>query len=259
MKGRSIPLSPARRLVLEHCRLAQGVPKGALRGDLALDAVAAARSAAGAARPPWTAIMAKAMALAAREVPELRRIYVKLPTPRLYEVPESVAAIVVERLLAGEPALFYGRVKAPDALPLAGIAARVREAKEAPVEEVADFRAALLVSRLPQPLRSAVVWTGRNLGRQVPNRFGTFGVTAVAAGGTVFSRVVTHWTSCLSYGAIDRSGQVEAYLTFDHRVMDGAAAVRAFQALAAALEGPVLAELRALDRAEVAVRIAARG
>lgn len=249
MKGVSIRLSPARRLVLEHCRLAQGVPKGALRGDLRLGALAAARAAAGPARPPWTAIMAKAMALAAREVPELRRIYVKLPTPRLYEVPESVAAIVVERDLGGEPALFYGRVKAPDATPLAGIAARVREAKEAPVEQVADFRAALLVSRLPQPLRSALVWTGRNLGRQVPNRFGTFGITAVAVAGTVFSRVVTHWTSCLSYGPIGPEGQAEAYLTFDHRVMDGAAAVRAFQALGAALEGPVLAELRGLERA----------
>jgi len=256
VKGRAIPLSAARRLVVEHCRLAQGVPKGALRGELALGPLVAARRDAGPARPPWTAIFAKAMGLAALEVAPLRRIYVKLPWPHLYEVPGSVAAIVVERALQGEPGLFYGRVKAPEATPLAGIAARLREAKEAPVETVKDFRMALLVARLPQPLRRAGFWAGRNWGRQVPNHFGTFGITAVAAGGTVFSRVVTHWTSCLSYGPIAADGRAEAYLTFDHRVMDGAAAVQGFQALEAALSGPVAEELRAMARSGAAPALA---
>lgn len=256
VKGHAIPLSPARRLVVEHCRLAEGVPKGALRGTLALGPLLAARSAAGATRPPWTAIFAKAMGLAARDVAPLRRIYVKLPWPHLYEVPGSVAAIVIERALRGEPGLFYGRVKAPEATPLAAIAARLREAKEAPLEAVKDFRMALLVARLPQPLRRAGFWAGRNWGRQVPNHFGTFGITAVAAGGTVFSRVVTHWTSCLSYGPIGADGRLEAYLTFDHRVMDGAAAVQGFQALEAALHGPVAEELRGLARAGTAPALA---
>jgi pyruvate/2-oxoglutarate dehydrogenase complex dihydrolipoamide acyltransferase (E2) component len=38
---------------------------------------------------------------------------------------------------------------------------------------------------------------------------------------------------------------VEVYLGFDHRVMDGALAARAIRLLDQALQGPVLAELRA--------------
>jgi len=253
VKGRAVPLSAPRRLVVEHCRLAEAVPKGALKGTLALAPLVASRAAAGPSRPPWTAIFAKALGLAAAEVTPLRRIYVKLPWPHLYEVPESVAAIVVERSVQGEPGLFYGRVKAPEATPLAAIAERLRDAKEAPVDSVKDYRTALRLARLPLPLRRAAFWAGRNWGRQVPNHFGTFGITAVAAGGTVFSRVVTHWTSCLSYGPIGADGRLETYFTFDHRVMDGAAAVQAFQALEAALHGPVAAELRALGRPATAV------
>ncbi len=252
MRGRAIPLSRARRLVLEHCRLAQDVPKGVLAGRVDLAPLIAARAAAGPARPPWTAIFAKAQALTAAAMPELRRTYVTLPWPQLYEVPQSVAAVVVERDLDGEPALFYGRIRAPEAMPLAAIGARIRAAKDAPLATVKDYRTALLVSRLPQPLRRAAFWLGRNIGRQVPNHFGTFGLSVVADQGIAIILGVSHWTSFLSYGPIAADGAVEVHLTFDHRVMDGGAAARSIRALEAALHGPVLAELRGMAPAAVA-------
>jgi hypothetical protein len=254
MRGRAIPLSAARRLVVEHCRLSQGVPKTTLAGRLDVGALVAARAAAAAGRPPWTAVFAKAMALAAVAVPELRRSYVKLPWPHLYEVPASVAAVVVERDLGGEPALFYARVRAPEATPLAAVAARIREAKEAPVGAVKDFRTALAVARLPQPLRRWAFWLGRNLGRQMPNHLGTFGVSALGDRGVSFIAPVSHWSGFLAYGPIGADGGVELFFTFDHRVLDGAAAARAFHALGAALRGPVLEDLRALAAAGAAPR-----
>ena len=49
------------------------------------------------ARIPWPVVFAKAYALVAAGSPPLRRVYVKLPWPRLYELPQSVASIIIER------------------------------------------------------------------------------------------------------------------------------------------------------------------
>ena len=46
---------------------------------------------------PWPVVFAKAYALVAAGSPPLRRVYVKLPWPHLYELPRSVASIIVER------------------------------------------------------------------------------------------------------------------------------------------------------------------
>ncbi len=246
MKGRAIPLSRARRLVLEHCRLAQDVPKGVLRGEIDLAPLLPARAAARPERPPWTAIFAKAQAIVAAEMPALRRIFVKLPWPQLYEVPQSVAAVVVERPLDGEAAVFYARIGAPDRMTLPAIAARIREVKDAPIETVKDHRTALRIAGLPAPLRRAAFWLGRNLGRQVPNHYGTFGVSVVGAQGISIVMGVSHWTSFLSYGPIGAEGRVEIFVTFDHRVMDGGTAAQAIRRLEAALHGPLLAELRGM-------------
>jgi hypothetical protein len=61
---------------------------------------------------------------------------------------------------------------------------------------------------------------------------------------------VSPWTTFVSYGPIGADGRVEIVLGFDHRVMDGAVISRAFDGLAAALNGPVAAELRALKAAQ---------
>jgi hypothetical protein len=253
VKGRAIRLSRGRRLVLEHCRLAQDVPKGVLRAEIDLSPLIPARAAATPERPPWTAIFAKAQAIAAAGMPELRRIYVSLPWPHLYEVPRSVAAVVIERPLDGEPAVFYARVGAPDLMPLPAIAARIREVKDAPIETVKDHRMAMLLAALPLPLRRLAFWLGRNLGRQVPNHFGTFGVSVIGAQGVSIVMGVSHWTSFLSYGPIGADGRVEIFVTFDHRVMDGGVAAQAIRRLEEALHGPLLAELRGMAAAAPAV------
>ena len=245
MRGRNVPLSPARRLVAGYCALAQDVPRGVLSGELALGVVVAARAAAWP-RPPWPALFAKAHALAAAEMPELRQVFVKLPWPHLYELPASVAAIVVEREAAGEKALFLARVKRPEGMALPAIAEAIRHAKEAPEGEVPDWQVAMRVARLPWALRRGLLWLGRNWGRQVPNHFGSFGISVIGNQGIAFAHAVSLWTSFLTYGPIDADGRAEIYLCFDHRVFDGAAAARAFRLVESKLLGPVLEELLAL-------------
>jgi len=159
-------------------------------------------------------------------------------------LPASTAAIVIEREFGGEAALFYIRIKRPELLALAAIGAQIRAAQQAAVRDVSDWQTALLVAALPLPLRRAAFFLGRNLGRQVPTRFGTFGISAVGQTDVAFTIAVTHWTSFLTYGRIGADGQLPVHFTFDHRVLDGAAAAHAFDLLRAALAGPVLAELR---------------
>lgn len=251
MRGHAIPLSVPRRLVTEHCRLAQAVPRGVLSGEVDLSPLFAARAAM-LDRPPWTVIVAKALGLAARAMPALRQMHVALPTPRLYQLPHSVGAIIIERDVGGEPALFYARLKAPEDQPLAALAARVRALKSAPIESVKDFRAALRVASLPWPLRPAGFWLGRNWGRQAANFYGSFGISVVGQGGLRFTQSLSLWTSFLSYGPIVPGRPTELLLTFDHRVLDGRAVVEAFGLLREALAGPLLAELRAMAAARVA-------
>lgn len=245
MKGRFIPLSLSRRLVVELGRLSLAQPRAILHGRISIPEVAAARVEA-SPRIPWPALFAKAYGLAAREIPELRRFYVKLPWPHLHEVPRSVASLVVEREYRGEAGPFLACIKDPDALALPTLAARIAELKNAPMESVKDYRAALTTARLPWPLRRLSFWLAAHLGRQAPNYFGTFALSVLGSRGVAITQSIAVAPSFLNYGPVGEDGVVDVWLTIDHRVMDGAVGARAIRATEAMLNGPVLEELRGL-------------
>jgi hypothetical protein len=244
MRGRRLPLSLPRRLATEFSYAARRVPRATLSARLALCPLVAARNLA-PVRPPWSAIFVRAFALAAAELPVLRRVYTQLPTPGLYELPASAACVVIEREWQGEPALFFCRIKDSATLSLAEIAARIRHAKTAPIENIKDYRRALAVARLPWPLRRLLFWLGLNLGRQVPNWYGSFGVSVLGSQRVAIASVVAPLASFLNYGPIAADGTAEVFFSFDHRVMDGMAGAQAVQTVGRMLHGPVLAELQA--------------
>jgi hypothetical protein len=243
MRGRPIRLSPTRRLVADFLRAAAAVPTVPVQRRMRLGAVAAARTAH-PARPPWTAIFTKAYAQVAAAMPELRRAYVKFPWPHLYEYPASVAGITVERDHAGEKAVFVGRLRKPERMPLAELGRAVRELGEVPVEARKEFRCALRVSRLPWPLRRLLWWFGLNVGRQRANYFGTFTVSVYSALGAESLHPLAPTTTTLTYGVLAADGSADVRLVYDHRVLDGATVARALERLEAELTGGVLAELR---------------
>src|SRR5450756_947415 len=84
MRGRAIRLSIARRMVIDLLYFAAAVPSIPVQRPMSLGPLAAARAAC-RDRPQWTAIFAKGYALVAREFPDLRRAYLKIPWPHLYE------------------------------------------------------------------------------------------------------------------------------------------------------------------------------
>ena len=219
MKGRRLSLPPGRRIVADMAQLSIGSPRAILLGRINVREVRDARMRA-MPRVAWPALFMKAYAIAAREVPELRRIYVKLPWPHIYELPSSVAALVVEREIAGE-----GANRA--------------------------FVEALRLARLPMPLRRVLLWTGFNIGRQVPRLFGTFAISVLGGQGATILDTIAVWPGFLSYGPIAPDGAVEIVISVDHRVIDGGPAARAIRLIGDALNGPLLAELSGLIRSSM--------
>src|SRR5437016_11496079 len=110
--GRTIPLSLPRRFICDLLHFAGRVPTVPVQRRMHLAPVLAARQAA-RPRPGWCAIFTKAYAFVAAARPELRRAYLSFPWPRLYEYPDNVASVAVERLYEDEPAVFFGRIRSP--------------------------------------------------------------------------------------------------------------------------------------------------
>ncbi len=243
MRGRAIPLSPARTLIADLSWMARRVPIGVIKCRVDLAAVIAARRAMPAPRIPFTAMTAKAFAIVARDIPELRRTYAPFPRAHLYEVGVSVASIMIERDIDGERAVIPVRVRDPASLSLREIAALLDNARRGEVAESAHLAKLMRISRLPLPLRRLLWLWGFNSGRQRPNYFGTFGVSVLGHLGAEIVRPVSPLTSFVSYGPFDSEGRADMSIAFDHRVMDGALIVEAICEIEAVLNGPIRDEL----------------
>ena len=245
MRGRYVGLSAPRRVLIDVLRLAARVPSIPVQRRMHLRAVAQARRAADP-RPGWPAVFLAAYARVAARVPELRRAYVSLPWPHLYEYPTSVASVAVEREYAGERAVFFGRLAGPGERSVAEVEALVRELVETPVEGVKMFRKMLRFARLPRPARRFLLWLGLNLRRTRPALFGTFGLSVYSSLGAESLHPLSPLTTTLTYGVIGGDGAVDVRVVYDHRVMDGATVARALALVEDELTGPVCAELRAM-------------
>ena len=245
MRGRMIPLSVPRRMVIDLLYFARGIPTVPVQKRMALGPLIAARAAC-KERPRWTAIFTKAYALMARDVPEFRRAYVKLPWPHLYEYPRSNATIIIEREYRGEPALFSISVKEPAEQSLREIGRQLEQAATAPVEAIKDFTRTMNFARLPAPLRRVFWWVCLNWGRQRGNYFGTFGVSVYSALNAESLHPLSPLTSLLNYGVMNADGTLDVRIIYDHRVMNGATVARALNRLEEILNTKVLEEVLTL-------------
>jgi hypothetical protein len=209
MRGRRIALSPPRRLLTDLSHLSRGFPQATLLTRINVTALVEPRDEA---RIPWPVVFAKAYALVAAGSPPLRRVYVKLPWPHLYELSPSCGQSRSTMMLAtlcgsGEKALFLSRLKAPDTATLPNLATRMLALKSAPIDSIADFRRALAIAQLPPPLRLLLVWLSLNIGRQVPNFMGSFAISALGSHGAEIVGTIPVWSSFLNYGPIAPDGE----------------------------------------------------
>lgn len=256
MRGKAIKLSPAKRLVLDVLRFSRGIPTVPVQKRMNIAPLVAARIASGSS-PRWTAIFVKAYALLAREFPELRRVYVKLPLPHLYEYKQSVASIVVEREYKGELAIFTQIILNPAARPIENLMETLERGTTQPVDEIPEIGRALRVAAMPWPVRRLTWWLGLNLARYRYLFFGTFGFSVYSALKVESLHPLMPVTTLLNYGVIDEDGGVNVRIIYDHRVMNGATLARALNRLEAILNTAVADEVGAMGPA--APGIAASG
>jgi hypothetical protein len=242
MRGKMIRLSVPRRMVGDLLYFARGIPTVPVQKRMSLGPLAAARAAC-RERPRWTTLFTKAYALMAREFPEFRRAYVKLPWPHLYEYPASNATVIIERDYYGEPGLFSISIKEPARQSLRDIGRQLEHASTAPVEAIKDFRRTIQFTRLPQPLRRAFWWLCLNIGRQRGNYFGTFGVSVYSALQAESLHPLSPLTTLLNYGVMRDDGVLDVRIIYDHRVMDGATVARALARLEKILNSAIKDEV----------------
>ena len=243
IKGRWINLSPQRRFVCDLLHFSRAIPSVPTQRRMQLADVIAARRRS-PQRISWCAIFIKAFALVAAARPELRRSYLPLLWPHLYEHPINVASFSLERTYRGEPGVFFARIARPEEHSLRELDALVRQYKSAPVETVPSFMQALWISRLPRPLRRLVWALGLySDGACRGHFFGTFGISVVGSLGAAGLHILSPLTTTLNYGTFTADGGLDVRLTYDHRVLDGAPAARALADLEAELHGAICREL----------------
>ena len=155
MRGRPISFPPSRRVLIDTLYFANKIPILPVQRRMALGALVEARRIC-PHRPPWTALFLKAFAILAQQTPELRRVYIGLPRPHLYEYPSSVGMVSFERNTKDGAQVFIGRIKNPENCSLAELTQILRRFNEAPLEEIKDFRRVLVLGRLPRLLRRFV-------------------------------------------------------------------------------------------------------
>ena len=80
----------------------------------------------------------KGFALVAAEMPELRRIYLRMPWPHLYEYVDSTVCVMHERMIMGDLGLVPLRFHKPDAVPIQELSEKVRDAHPARADKPAS-------------------------------------------------------------------------------------------------------------------------
>lgn len=248
--SRWLSLGMNRALVLDMLHFARQVPVFPVEMSLHLANLSRLR-ATSCPRISWAVLFLKAMALVARERPELRRAYIRWPWPHLVEAPSSVAMVAIAREFRGEERLCWGRFLTPECESLADLQGRLDRYAKDPVEKA--FAKQVLLSRMPGWLRRMLwAWSLNVAGSKRHRRVGTFSMSTLAGQGSLNRGHPSILTTSLTYGPLDEQGRMLVTLLCDHRVLDGVAAARALNLLRDVLCGEIADELRGMQRRQAA-------
>src|SRR5438045_2534775 len=124
-RGKSIPLSPLRRLMDDYLHLSRKVPTVAIERRCDLAEVIAARQRLDP-RPSWFALFLKAYALVALRHDELRQAFMTFPWKRLHQHACNIASLAVARRVGNEDGVLAMFIRHPEELPLTVIDDRIR-------------------------------------------------------------------------------------------------------------------------------------
>lgn len=173
----------------------------------------------------------------------------EFPWPKFYEHPHSIASINVERVVNNENVVIYGYVRAPENRTLIEIDDIIRHHKDDPIEEVRSYTRTRALSLVPSIIRKFVWWYTLNVeGPRRCHNFGTFAISSVSSMGAGLLNLMPILTTQIHYGMLDKEGNLDVRLTFDHRVLDGATAARALVALEDVMKSTLVREMNSEKR-----------
>jgi hypothetical protein len=246
--GRVIPLSTGRRLVGEILHHARKIPSLPLARDCQIAALAEARSRL-ATPPSWMAILMKAYGLVALDRPELRRMYLTFPYPRLYEHNRSECALIVEREYQGETVVLAAKLVGIEHKSLLELDGHIHFFRTAEVWTVSEFRQMLRLACYPKLVRRFGVWRVLNWsGPLRARRAGTFSMSSLGSFGVEQIHPLTPLTTYFTFGPIQPDGRVNLKIIYDHRVTDGRCIARTLVDLENVLNTFLLKELESANR-----------
>ena len=244
-KGRRLALTPGRKMVLEILHHGRQVPTLPLSKTAHVGELAAIRKAG--AFVSWTAIFMKAYGLVAQRHAELRRAYISLPWPHLYEHPVSECALLLERDHDDESMVFGAKVRGPEEQALGDLDEAIGRFRSAPVDSIGYFRQWLRIGRLPGVVRRLIFWSTLHLsGYKRAKRLGTFAISSLGSLGVEQHHPISPLTTYLTFGPISFQGEVNVKIIYDHRVMDGRTVARVLNDLEEILNTQILEELKAM-------------
>lgn len=248
MSGRNLRLSLPRRLVCDLVHFGHKVPTVPVQRVINVAGVEALRAQMDP-RPSWCALFTKAYALVGRDFPEFRRAYLPFPWARLYEHPDAVASIAIEREFQGENGVFFAHIAGPEHLDLPTLDGLLRHFKDDDIDSIPDYGWSLFIARLPLPLRRLAWWYVTHArGYRKATWLGTFGVSVYSSLGAESLHPISPLTTTMNYGVIDEKGDVTARIVYDHRVMDGSTVARALERLEKVMNRDIVDEMRSLLR-----------
>jgi hypothetical protein len=242
LASQRLRLPRSRLLVCDLLHFARQVPLFPLERCFALTDLAELRRRM-VARISWSVLFIKAYGFLSAAYPQLRQTYLRWPWPHLYQHAISVANLAVNRAEPDGERLYWGRFIEPEAQTLTELQWRLDRYKTAPTQVI--FRRQIRFSHVPTAIRRLGWWLTLNAsGATRAKRFGTFGLSTLGGKGAVNRYHPTCLTTSLTYGPVDRSGQVLVTLLYDHRVADGSCIARALVDLEAIMQGPIMHELQ---------------
>lgn len=254
-KGRTFPLPRSRRTTNDLLRFTRKVPAHAQLRRCRIPKVAAARSMC-PTRIGWPMVFFKAYARITDRMPELRRIFVARPYPRIYEHPVSIGRMTVSREIGGDDWVVLTKVDDPATTPIDELQSDVMQMAYGDPSDIALLTRQQRLASIPWPLRRVAWETVEWSGPWRAKWLGTFGLTTVSKFGATALMPPVFAGTTLSFGPVEKDGSVDIVIAYDHRVIDGAVPAKALAALEEELETAVATELRGLATPTIALRAA---
>jgi hypothetical protein len=237
-------LSLSQRYLGDLAHLAQQIPMTHVERRFRLEGLVAARETA-VPRPGWLALFTKALAFVAAAHGELRQTCKSLPSPCVYEHPDSVAAIGVSRPYDETVPWLWARVRSPERRSLVDLDSLLRRFKEDAGHTIGQVRRVHARCRWPQWVRRLAWWHAATLtGLRHARRLGTMAVASVGQQGAALRSARYPATAVLSYGPLGPDGTADVSLQFDARVLTVVQAAAILQDVERALTCEILMELR---------------